>query len=53
MEKVVQKHRDWNKIRVAVFDFDGTISTLRSGWESVMEKHAFSILRILAAIRLN
>lgn len=38
MEKVVQKHRDWNKIRVAVFDFDGTISTLRSGWESVMEE---------------
>ena len=25
------------KIKTAVFDFDGTISTLRSGWESVME----------------
>lgn len=25
------------KIKCAVFDFDGTISTLRCGWESVME----------------
>ena len=24
------------RIRAAVFDFDGTISTLRCGWESVM-----------------
>ena len=24
-------------VRVAVFDFDGTLSTLRCGWESVME----------------
>lgn len=25
------------KLRAAIFDFDGTISTLRCGWESVME----------------
>ena len=25
-------------IRAAIFDFDGTISTLRCGWEAVMEK---------------
>ena len=24
-------------IKAAVFDFDGTISTLRCGWEEVME----------------
>lgn len=26
-----------SKIKVAVFDFDGTISTLRYGWEEIME----------------
>src|SRR6056297_20775 len=25
-------------IKVVIFDFDGTISTLRQGWEEVMEK---------------
>ncbi len=29
---------DRPKIRTAVFDFDGTISTLRCGWEQVMEE---------------
>ncbi|TVQ22771.1 MAG: hypothetical protein EA382_11475, partial [Spirochaetaceae bacterium] len=33
------------KRRIAVFDFDGTISTLRQGWEEVM--HAFMIRMIL------
>ncbi len=32
------------KIKVAVFDFDGTISTLRCGWESVMEPLMLEIL---------
>lgn len=26
-----------SKIKVALFDFDGTLSTLRHGWESIME----------------
>ncbi len=29
--------QDWVKVKAAVFDFDGTLSTLRYGWESVME----------------
>ncbi|MBQ6266750.1 MAG: HAD family hydrolase [Clostridia bacterium] len=29
-------HRPAGRIRAAVFDFDGTISTLRCGWEQVM-----------------
>lgn len=35
------------KPRFAVFDFDGTVSTLREGWESVM--HDFMIRAILGA----
>lgn len=30
--------RDYTQVKVAVFDFDGTISTLRQGWEEVMEE---------------
>ena len=33
---ILEKH-DKKRIESAVFDFDGTISTLRCGWESVME----------------
>lgn len=33
---ILEKHES-KKIKCAVFDFDGTISTLRCGWESVME----------------
>ncbi|WP_170240370.1 HAD family hydrolase [Thermosediminibacter litoriperuensis] len=29
--------QDYTEIKIAMFDFDGTISTLRQGWESVME----------------
>lgn len=32
------------KIRTAVFDFDGTISTLRCGWEGVMEDVMFEFI---------
>jgi len=32
------------KIKTAVFDFDGTISTLRCGWESVMEEVMFEFI---------
>ena len=32
------------KIKSAVFDFDGTVSTLRSGWETVMEPLMLEIL---------
>lgn len=32
------------KIHAAVFDFDGTLSTLRCGWEAVMERLMLSVL---------
>lgn len=34
---IVLEHPKKQRIKVAVFDFDGTLSTLRCGWESVME----------------
>ena len=34
---IVLERHEKKKINCAVFDFDGTISTLRCGWESVME----------------
>lgn len=33
--KVLEQH-DKRNIRAAIFDFDGTLSTLRCGWETVM-----------------
>ena len=33
---VLEKHNT-KKITCAVFDFDGTLSTLRCGWENVMQ----------------
>ena len=32
---ILEKH-DKKRITTAVFDFDGTLSTLRCGWEEVM-----------------
>jgi phosphoglycolate phosphatase-like HAD superfamily hydrolase len=37
MEIFEQHMRDPIKLKVALFDFDGTLSTLRYGWESIME----------------
>ncbi len=37
MEIITQLPERRKRIRAALFDFDGTISTLRYGWESVME----------------
>jgi phosphoglycolate phosphatase-like HAD superfamily hydrolase len=34
---IILESHEKRKINCAVFDFDGTISTLRCGWESVME----------------
>ena len=34
---IILNAHEKKKIKCAVFDFDGTISTLRCGWESVME----------------
>jgi len=34
---ILEPHEHRRKIDAAVFDFDGTLSTLRAGWESVME----------------
>ena len=39
LEKPIPK-----KLRVAVFDFDGTLSTLRAGWERVMEPLMLEVL---------
>ena len=33
---ILESHEKRNRIDAAVFDFDGTLSMLRSGWESVM-----------------
>lgn len=33
---ILENHKDY-RIKAVVFDFDGTISTLRCGWEEVME----------------
>lgn len=37
MKVLTQLQADRPKIKVVVFDFDGTISTLRHGWETIME----------------
>jgi phosphoglycolate phosphatase-like HAD superfamily hydrolase len=37
MEILIQAPTDKPRLRAALFDFDGTISTLRQGWEAVME----------------
>ena len=34
---IVLEQHEKKKIVAAVFDFDGTLSTLRCGWEAVME----------------
>ena len=36
LEIIKSDHRPQGTIRAAVFDFDGTFSTLRCGWEKVM-----------------
>lgn len=36
------------KIRVAIFDFDGTLSLLRAGWSHIMETLMFDALRAVA-----
>ena len=38
LELLHPNHRPEGKIRAAIFDFDGTFSTLRCGWEAVMRK---------------
>lgn len=35
--EIINPHLQLGQIRHAVFDHDGTISTLRQGWESIME----------------
>ena len=35
INKPLEKER--NPVKAAIFDFDGTVSTLRQGWETVME----------------
>lgn len=37
LEIIKPLQRTRNRVKAAIFDFDGTISTLRQGWESVME----------------
>lgn len=38
LELLHPDHLPQGKIRAAIFDFDGTFSTLRCGWEAVMRK---------------
>lgn len=37
MEYIIDLKKDRPRLRAALFDFDGTISTLRHGWEGIME----------------
>jgi phosphoglycolate phosphatase-like HAD superfamily hydrolase len=37
LEIIRQRPESFGRLRVAIFDFDGTISTLRHGWEQMME----------------
>ena len=34
---ILVEHEKWGGVDCAVFDFDGTLSKLRAGWETVME----------------
>ena len=34
--EIINKWKDGHRIRHAIFDHDGTVSTLREGWESIM-----------------
>ncbi len=36
MIEIINKGASASKARVALFDFDGTLSTIRSGWVDVM-----------------
>lgn len=37
LEVFKDKPSDYSTIKAAIFDFDGTISTLRQGWQDIME----------------
>ncbi len=37
MEILIESPKKRSRIKIALFDFDGTISTLRHGWEGIME----------------
>jgi phosphoglycolate phosphatase-like HAD superfamily hydrolase len=37
MEVLIDTENNRQRLKVALFDFDGTISTLRHGWEEIME----------------
>lgn len=37
MEHIIELQKDRPWLRAVLFDFDGTISTLRHGWEGIME----------------
>jgi len=41
--EIINKNKK-NNVKVIIFDFDGTISTLRYGWEEIMEKMMIEIL---------
>lgn len=44
LELLHPQHRPDGKIRAAIFDFDGTFSTLRCGWEQVMRPLMLEVL---------
>lgn len=49
----IMNKNDIRKITAAVFDFDGTISTLRCGWEAVMREYMLEILGSEAAAMID
>lgn len=44
LELLHPDHLPHGKIRAAIFDFDGTFSTLRCGWEKVMRKMMLELI---------
>ena len=44
LELLHPDHLPCGKIRAAIFDFDGTFSTLRCGWEKVMRKMMLELI---------
>ncbi|MCD4751930.1 MAG: HAD hydrolase-like protein [Anaerolineaceae bacterium] len=44
--EIIKDSKPRGQIRFAIFDFDGTISTLREGWQDVMQKMMMEFLRL-------
>jgi len=51
MIEIINKGASASKARVALFDFDGTLSTIRSGWVDVMVPMMVELLLELKTAR--